>query len=68
MLYGLKNQAIYKVDVGCRAFKFSKISGVQNTLYKEGWHLKMPWVEREVIYNTQSTPTKISSSTGSMDL
>jgi prohibitin 2 len=64
----LKNQAIYKVDVGCQAFKFNKISGVQETRFKEGWHLKIPFLERPVIYNVQSTPTKITSTTGSNDL
>jgi prohibitin 2 len=67
-LWGLKNSAIYKVDVGCKAFKFNKVSGVRMTTVSEGWHLKMPWFEKPIIYNVQSTPTKISSVTGSMDL
>ena len=66
--YTLKNSAIYKVDVGCQAFKFNKISGVRPSIVKEGWHLKWPWLEKAVIYNIQSTPTKISSTTGSQDL
>ena len=64
----LKKSAVYKVDVGCQAFKFNKINGVRNTIYKEGWHLKFPWLEKAVVYNVQSTPTKISSITGSNDL
>jgi len=53
------------VDTGHKAFKFNKISGVRMETYKEGFHLKMPWLEFPVIYNVKSQPTKIESTTGS---
>ena len=42
------------VDTGCKAFKFNKFSGVCEGTYKEGYHLKMPWLEKQVIYNVKS--------------
>jgi len=54
MLYGFGKSAIFTVDTGHKAFKFNKISGVGNTTYKEGLHLKMPWLEKAIIYNVKS--------------
>jgi len=68
MLYGLGKASVYYVDTGHKAFKFNKISGVRDATVKEGWHLKAPWLEKAVIYNVKSQPTKIESTTGSQDL
>ena len=42
------------VDTGHKAFKFNKFSGVMENTYKEGYHLKFPWLEKQVIYNVKS--------------
>ena len=42
------------VDTGHKAFKFNKFSGVMDATYKEGYHLKFPWLEKQVIYNVKS--------------
>lgn len=68
MMYALGKASVYYVDTGHRAFKFNKISGVRMNTVKEGWHLKTPWLEKAVIYNVKSQPTKIESTTGSLDL
>ena len=66
--YSLYKSSVYYVDPGHRAFKFNKVSGVGETIYKEGFHLKMPWFERPVIYDVRSHPRVIQSKTGSADL
>ena len=66
MLYAMGKASVYYVDTGHKAFKFNKITGVRPTTFKEGWHLKTPWLEKAVIYNVKSQPTKIESTTGSM--
>lgn len=68
MLYGVGKSAIFYVDTGHKGFKFNKVSGVRMNTVKEGWHLKTPWLEKAVIFNVKSQPTKIESTTGSMDL
>jgi len=54
MLYGLGKASIYYVDTGHKAFKFNKIAGVRETTFKEGWHLKIPMIEKAIIYNVKS--------------
>jgi|TARA_B110000977_G_C10863531_1_gene410728 hypothetical protein len=48
--------AIYTVDTGQKAFKFNALSGVMETTYKEGYHLKIPYLEKPIIYNVKSQP------------
>lgn len=53
------------VDTGHKAFKFNKFNGVRDEIYREGFHFKIPYLERPVIFNVKSQPTKIESTTGS---
>jgi prohibitin 2 len=53
------------VDTGHRAIKFSKFSGVGETVYREGWHMMLPWFERPIIFDAKTHPTVIKSLTGS---
>lgn len=53
------------VEPGHRAIKFNKWSGVRTDIYREGWHFKMPWLERAIIFDTRTHPRIISSITGS---
>lgn len=66
--YALWNSAIFYVEPGHRAFKFNKISGVQDNIMREGWHFKMPYFERQIIYDVRTHPKQIKSITGSKDL
>jgi len=67
-VYATWKQGVYYVEPGHRAFKFNKITGVGNTIYREGWHLKMPYFERQIIYDVRTHPKVIKSSTGTKDL
>lgn len=67
-LWLLQKYSLFQVDTGHRAIKFSKLTGVGNQTYKEGWHIMLPWFERPIIYDVQTHPTVIKSVTGSKDL
>jgi len=41
----------FSVDPGHIAIKFSRISGLKNIQYKEGWHLRIPYFERPITFN-----------------
>lgn len=65
--YGVK-ESIYTVDGGHRAIIFSRIGGIQNNIYTEGLHFRIPWFQYPIIYDIRSKPRKIISPTGSKDL
>lgn len=59
---------IFNVEAGHRAIKYSKIKGILPTIYKEGWHLMLPWLEHPIIYDVRTHPQIFKSQTGSRDL
>jgi len=64
----LAKNCIYSVDTGEKAIKFNKISGVMKTTYREGIHVRIPFLERPIIFNVKSQPIEYKSVTGSKDL
>lgn len=56
------------MDGGHRAIIFSRLGGVQDNIYTEGLHFRVPWFQYPIIYDIRSRPRKISSPTGSKDL
>nr|AIA77461.1 prohibitin 2 [Azumapecten farreri] len=66
-IYGLTH-SFYTVDGGHRSIIFSRISGVQQTVYPEGLHFRVPWFQYPIIYDIRARPRKLSSPTGSKDL
>jgi len=66
-IYGI-SQSMYTVEGGQRAIIFSRLGGVQNEVYTEGLHFRIPWFHHPIIYDIRSRPRKISSPTGSKDL
>jgi len=60
--------SFYNVDGGQRAIIFSRLQGVQNDIYSEGLHFRIPWFQYPIIYDVKAKPRKISSPTGSKDL
>ncbi|XP_033606215.1 prohibitin-2 isoform X4 [Cryptotermes secundus] len=61
-------QSMYTVEGGHRAIIFSRIGGVQEEVFAEGLHFRIPWFQYPIIYDIRSRPRKISSPTGSKDL
>lgn len=62
------NSALFNVDGGHRAIKYSRIYGVKKEVYPEGTHLLIPWFEYPVVYDVRAKPRNIASLTGTKDL
>ena len=39
------------VETGHAAIVFNNYSGVKSNIYKEGWHLRVPMLERPIIFD-----------------
>lgn len=50
LLFSVK-KIVFKVEPGYTALKFNIFSGVGSKLYREGYHLLVPYVERSIIYD-----------------
>lgn len=66
-LYTIQD-CFYTVNPGHKAVKFNRIGGVGQTIYSEGLHLKVPWLEWPLIYDVRQRPYTVSSPSGSKDL
>eukprot|EP00898_Chlorokybus_atmophyticus_P006176 jgi/Chlat1/655/Chrsp103S01058 len=53
-LYGVAN-SLYNVEGGHRAIVFNRIVGIKDKVYSEGTHVMIPWFERPIIYDVEST-------------
>ncbi len=56
------------MEGGQRAIMFNRIGGIQDDIFTEGLHFRLPWFQHPIIYDIRSRPRKISSPTGSKDL
>lgn len=65
--YGIK-ESMYTVEGGHRAIMFSRIGGIQQDIYSEGLHFRLPWFQTPIIYDIRAKPRRITSPTGSKDL
>jgi len=61
-------QSLYTIEAGHRGIIFSRIGGIQDDMYQEGLHFRIPWFQYPIIYDIRTRPRKISSITGSKDL
>jgi len=68
VLLFLGSQSIFNVEGGHSAVVFNRLVGVKQTVYGEGTHLIIPWLERPEIYNVRAKPRSIPCLTGSKDL
>lgn len=53
------------MDGGHKAIVYSRLTGIKNTVYGEGLKFKIPWVEREIIYNARAVGKRVKTQTGS---
>lgn len=60
--------ALFNVDGGQRAIVYSRLNGVQPTIYNEGTHFIVPWLQRPVVYDVRAKPRNVASLTGTKDL
>jgi len=61
------NNAIFNVEGGHRAIKYTRIGGVGKEI-SEGSHIKIPWFETPVDYDVRAKPRNVASLTGTKDL
>lgn len=64
----LAGSALWTVDGGNRGVIFSRIGGVQDRVYAEGTHMKVPWLERATIFDVRTRPHQTRSISGTRDL
>jgi len=62
------NAALFNVDGGHRAIKYTRLEGVKPDIYTEGTHLAIPWLETPIIFDIRAKPRNIASLTGTKDL
>lgn len=62
------NSALFNVDGGHRAIKYTRLNGVKSEVYSEGTHFLVPWFETPIIYDVRAKPRNIASLTGTKDL
>jgi len=65
---GAAYNSVYTVEGGHRAVIYSRLGGVRETVYNEGMHFKIPWVERPIIFDIRTRPHQMQSLTGTKDL
>jgi hypothetical protein len=53
---------------GHRAIVFNRLTGIKDTVYEEGTHLMVPWLDRPIIFDVRARPNVITSQSGSRDL
>jgi len=60
--------SLYVVDGGQRAVIFNRFTGVEKNVRGEGMHVKVPWVQKPVLFDVRVRPRVVSSMTGTKDL
>lgn len=64
----LANNALFNVDGGHRAIKYTRLGGVKKEIYNEGTHFNLPWFETPITYDVRAKPRNVASLTGTKDL
>jgi len=64
----LGSSAVYTVDAGHLAIRYSRLSGIGDPVYREGVHFLVPWLQRPIIFEARARAHQMSSLTGSRDL
>lgn len=62
------NKCIYKIEPGFLGIKYSIFGGVKSNVYKEGYHLAIPFVERPIIYDCKMKNYMFTNDVGTKDL
>eukprot|EP00800_Vazella_pourtalesii_P017800 TRINITY_DN5578_c0_g1_i1.p1 TRINITY_DN5578_c0_g1~~TRINITY_DN5578_c0_g1_i1.p1 ORF type:complete len:292 (+),score=59.65 TRINITY_DN5578_c0_g1_i1:117-992(+) len=65
--YAVRN-CVYTVEGGHRSILFSRISGLGDEVLNEGWHFRIPWFQKPIIFDIRARPYKFVSPSGSKDL
>lgn len=68
LLFYLGMNSFYKVNAGERAVKFNILTGLSNKHHFEGYHLKIPFIERPIVMYCRAKTFDIACSTPNRDL
>ncbi|KAL5596924.1 hypothetical protein BROUX41_006400 [Berkeleyomyces rouxiae] len=60
--------ALFNVDGGHRAIKYTRLGGVSKQIYSEGTHVMIPWFETPIVFDVRARPRNVASLTGTKDL
>lgn len=61
-------ECLWNVDGGHRGVIWDRFSGVQKTVYGEGTHFRIPFVQYPTIFDVRLKPRVVSSRTGTKDM
>jgi len=60
---------VFTVESGHRAIMYNRIGGINDHKYDEGFHLRMPWFQRPIVYETRTRQKEFRGQrTGTKDL
>jgi len=51
LLMILLKKGIYRIEPGYSSLHFNLLTGIGNQIYKEGYHIVIPFLERPIIYD-----------------
>merc|ERR1719330_2001495 len=60
--------SLFQVKGGHRGVVFDRLQGVKRTVYGEGTHLVIPWLQWPIIFDVRTRPKELPSLTGTRDL
>lgn len=60
--------SLFTVQGGHRGVMFNRVTGVRDTIYSEGTHFRIPFIETPTIFDIRTKPKIIRSPTGTKDL
>lgn len=60
--------SVFTVKGGHRGVVFNRIQGVKRSIYGEGTHIVIPWLEWPIIFDVRTRPKELPSLTGTRDL
>lgn len=66
--YAVLSDSLFTVEAGNRAIKYSRIYGIIDSVFREGTHFRIPFIERPIIFDVRARPRNIASLTGTKDL
>ena len=60
--------SVYKVEPGFRAIKFDIITGVGKKVFREGYHLRIPYIQKPLIFDCRMKNHNFTCVCGTKDL
>eukprot|EP01064_Diplonema_japonicum_P014923 TRINITY_DN2265_c1_g1_i1.p1 TRINITY_DN2265_c1_g1~~TRINITY_DN2265_c1_g1_i1.p1 ORF type:complete len:319 (+),score=86.23 TRINITY_DN2265_c1_g1_i1:70-957(+) len=67
-LAGAAMNSLYTVQGGFKAIKFNMLTGLDPRSFEAGTHVKIPYLEKPILFDIRQQPISIQSSQGSRDL